>query len=381
MRLALAFLLALTVVLQVIWALPVNDARDDRGAPATGRGIIAIAFTYPTNTLLNNSLVEFWGTTSDNDAVVKVELSPDGVNWTAATDKGGAVAFSNWSCTLLLSEGTHTVLARGNDTAGSENQTSIGITIDLSPPVLSVTSPKDDFLTNQTMLPVTGQTEPGARLTIGADAATVHPDGSFNATTRLVPGNNILVVRARDAAGNEAVVTLKGILDAVAPFLNAWATVTLTNRSFVPVFGETEPGASVTVAGRVVVVGVFGNFSTGVDLVPGMNQVTVSSHDRAGNYNIALVEVVLDATPPEVTITRPANVTVVSDPDVEVCGTASDQSGITGVQVGVDDLNYTLAGGNTTWRGRVRLPEGEHNISVLVFDRAGNTNRTTRRIT
>jgi hypothetical protein len=381
MRLAAAFLVALTIMLQVIWAVPAGDAQNDRSAPAAGRGILSIAFTGPAETTLNRTTVDFTGTTSDTDAVVKVELSPDGVIWTPATDNGGPSAFSNWSCTLQLPEGTNTVTARGNDTAGSGNTASVVITIDLLPPALSVTSPHEGVLTNKTMFPVSGQTEPGAKLTIGADAATVLPDGSFNATTRLVAGNNIVEVRATDAAGNEAFTTLKVFLDAVAPFLNAWATVTLTNRSSVPVFGETEPGANVTIAGSEVLVGVFGNFSAGVALVQGMNQVLVSSHDRAGNYNFALVEVVLDDRPPQVTITKPENATVVNDPEIEVCGTASDQSGITGVQVGVDGHNYTLAGGNTTWRGSVRLPEGEHNISVLVFDRAGNSNLTNMKIT
>lgn len=381
MRIAVTLLLALASVLQAVWALPVDDARDGRDAPATARGIPAIAFTEPVCTTLNRTLVDFKGTTSDTDVVASVELSPDGANWTAATDNGGAVAFSSWSCTLWLAEGTHTVTARANDTAGSENRTSIGITIDLSAPMLSVESPGDGFLTNRTMLPVTGRTEPGATLTIGADSASVLPDGSFNATTRLAVGDNLLVVRARDAAGNQAVVTLKGFLDAVAPPLNALASVTLTNRSSVRVFGDTEPGANVSVAGREVSVGEFGNFSTLVEMVAGWNQVAVSSRDRAGNYNFAIVEVFRDVVPPEVTITRPTNVTVVNDPDVEVCGTASDQSGITGVQVGVDDQNYTLAGGNTTWRGRVRLPEGEHNISVLAYDRAGNPSLIRIRMT
>jgi hypothetical protein len=155
----------------------------------------------------------------------------------------------------------------------------------------------------------------------------------------------------------------------------------LTNRTSVPVFGETEQGAVVSVAGAVVPVGQYGNFSASVDLLPGMNRVTVSARDQAMNYNFAVVEVVLDATAPSVLITRPAEMAVVGDQLVEVCGTASDESGIAGVQVGVDDQNFTLAGGNTSWRGTVRLAAGTHNISVLVFDRAGNSNRAHRTVT
>lgn len=381
MKVAAAFLIASFIALPAAWALPAGDAPDGPAAPPAGRGTPAVAFTGPAGTLLNRSLVDFQGTAADTDTVVAVQLSRDGVNWTAATDRGGAVPFSNWSCTLWLPEGTHNVTARANDTAGAEGRATLEVRIDLSPPALEVTSPPGDFLTNITMFPVTGRTEPGAAVRVGADPAAVLPDGSFNATVRLVAGSNLVEVRARDPAGNEAAATINGFLDAVAPFLNAWATVTLTNRTSVPVFGETELGADVSVAGSEVPVGVFGNFSADVELAPGMNRVTVSAHDRAQNYNFAIVEVVQDSVPPGMIIARPANGTAVSDPVVEVCGTASDPSGIAGVQVGVDDQNYTMAGGNTSWRGTARLKEGQNNITVLVFDRAGNSNRGSCAIT
>jgi len=381
MRVAAAFLIASLLALPAAWAFPAGDLPGGSAAPPAGRSAPVIAFTGPAGTLLNYSLVEFWGTTADSDTVALVELSRDGVNWTAATDTGGATPFSTWSCTLWLPEGAHNVTARANDTAGFENRATLEVRIDLTPPILVVERPQKDFLTNQTMLPVAGRTEPGAAVRIGTEAVTVLPDGSFNATTQLVAGSNLVEVRSRDQAGNEAAVTINGFLDAVAPFLNAWATVTLTNRSSVPVFGETELGANVSVAGSDVPVGEYGNFSAGVELSPGLNRVTVSSHDRAGNYNFAIVEVVQDVSPPEVQITGPADRTSVTDPLVEVCGTASDQCGIAGVEMGIDEGNYTLAGGNTSWRGTVRLPAGTHNISVVAFDRAGNSNRTSRSIT
>jgi hypothetical protein len=381
MRIASALLLAALFALPAAWALPAGEAPGGAASAAGGRGVPAVAFTEPSATLLNGSLVVFRGTVSDTDAVRAVELSRDGLNWTPATDLGGAVPFSNWTCTLWLPEGTHNVTARANDTAGSEGRAVLGLAIDLTAPALVVDTPQKDLLTNRTMLPVAGRTEPGATVRVGSEPAAVLPDGSFNATARLVPGANLVEVRSRDPAGNEAVETFNVFLDAVPPSLNAWATVTLTNRTSVPVFGETEQGAVVSVAGVDVPVGLYGNFSASVDLVPGMNRVTVSARDRAQNYNFAVVEVVLDATAPSVLITRPAGMAVVSDPVVEVCGTASDGSGIAGVQVGVDDQNYTLAGGNTSWRGTVRLPAGTHNISVLVFDRAGNSNRTHQTIT
>jgi hypothetical protein len=381
MRIVSVLLIAALFALPAAWALPSGEGPGGAGPAAPGRALPVVAFTAPSAPLLNHSLVEFRGTVSDIDAVASVELSRDGLNWTAATDEGGAVPFSNWSCTLWLPEGAHNVTARANDTAGNPGEAVLGLAVDLTPPALVVDTPQNGFLTNRSHLPVAGRTEPGASVTVGAEAAAVGPDGAFCATARLNAGSNLVEVRSRDPAGNEAAVTLSGFLDALAPFLNAWATVTLTNRTSVPAFGETEPGSNVTISGAAVLVGQYGNFSAPVELSPGQNRVIVSSHDRAGNYNFAIVDVIQDSVPPGVAIARPANLAVFDRPELEVCGTASDENGIAGVQVGVDDQNYTQAGGNTTWRGTVRLTEGVHTVSVLVFDRAGNSNRASVTVT
>ncbi len=170
---------------------------------------------------------------------------------------------------------------------------------------------------------------------------------------------------------------INGVMDNVPPFLNAWAAVTLTNRSGVLVFGETEPGSAVSVAGDDVLIGAFGNFSTTVGLAPGNNRITVASHDRAGNYNFAVVEVLWDNVPPGLDILKPAEGQVINAPSLEVCGTSYDANGIAGIEVGVDDANYTFAAGNVSWRGMVMVPEGNHTVDVLAYDRAGNSNKVS----
>lgn len=381
MRLLAVFLVASAFLLQAAGAFPAGEAGAGGPESLPGRGDPVLAFTHPTTTLLNYTDVEFRGTTQDTDTIASVRLSTDGLIWTPATDTGGATPFSTWSCTLPLSAGDHMVTARANDTSGSETSISINITIDIEGPPLEVYSPRDNALTNLSIIPVSGMTEPGAVVLVGTESATVETDGSFNGSARLNNGANTLRVTARDGAGNVEGRELRVNLDTIPPWLNAQASDTLTNRSSVTVFGDTEPGSSVMVAEREVPVGEFGSFSTSVPLSPGLNAIPVSSRDRAGNWNFALVEVVMDNVLPEVRISWPEDGAVVYGPMVGVCGTASDQSGITHVQVGVDGLNFTLAGGNTTWAGTVQLPEGEHTIDVLVYDRAGNLNRTELRMT
>jgi hypothetical protein len=291
-----------------------------------------------------------------------------------------ALSGGSFNITVALKAGWNVWELLATDPAGNEGRESVAVLRDTTPPNLTVLSPRDDFLTNQTQMTVIGQTDPGTAVTVGGAPAAVGPDGRFNGTAALVPGNNIIEVVARDTAGNDAVISVKGFMDNVPPFLNAWAAVTLTNQSSALVFGETEPGSNVSVAGRTVPPGEFGNFSAMVDLATGNNRITVSSHDRAGNYNFAVVEVLQDNIPPELTVLKPSDGEVLNAPSLEVCGTSSDANGIAGIEVGVDDQNYTFAAGNVSWRGMVMVPEGNHTVDVLVYDRTGNSNKTSRRV-
>jgi hypothetical protein len=76
---------------------------------------------------------------------------------------------------------------------------------------------------------------------------------------------------------------------------------------------------------------------------------------------------VLDTTPPTLTITSPADGTIVTTSSIIVTGTASDESGIANVTV-----NGILAAGTTSWSANLTLTEGENMITVVATDTAGN---------
>jgi hypothetical protein len=93
-----------------------------------------------------------------------------------------------------------------------------------------------------------------------------------------------------------------------------------------------------------------------------------------------VVEIFRDVVPPQIIIIRPSDREVLNLTEVEVDGTAEDANGIAGVEVGVDDRNFTFCNGTTTWKGTVRLSEGNHTIQVIAYDRAGNSNRAVRNV-
>lgn len=83
----------------------------------------------------------------------------------------------------------------------SENQ--LGILKDITPPVLAVDSPADNFETQAATIDLSGSTEAGARVFVNGNEVE-NNQGSFSAKIDLVIGSNIIKIGAKDAVGNYA---------------------------------------------------------------------------------------------------------------------------------------------------------------------------------
>lgn len=110
----------------------------------------------------------------------------------------------------------------------------------------------------------------------------------------LEEGPNVLVVTAHDLAGNMA-TPFSGLvtLDTVPPYLEVrsphqgW----LTSRDSAIVEGLTEPGAVLTIGGRVQHANNLGFFRVEVPLRRGSNVIDVTATDEAGHVNSTAIEV------------------------------------------------------------------------------------------
>lgn len=145
---------------------------------------------------------------------------------------------NGYDCTYTpptaLSDGSHTVTINVSDNDGNAaTQASRAYTVDTVPPVLNVTSPVNDFLTNTAALVVQGTTNDAtsssATVTIklnGVDQGAVAvTGGAFTKSLTLASGSNTIVVRATDAAGKYSEVTITGTLDTSVPVISS---VTIT---------------------------------------------------------------------------------------------------------------------------------------------------------
>ena len=106
--------------------------------------------------------------------------------------------------------------------------------VDTVPPVLTLSSPTDKLVTNQSACTVKGTTNDATsspvtvtvKLNSGAaEAVTVGSDGSFSKALTLAEGTNTIIVVAKDGAGKTTTVTRTVTLNTVAPTIKS---VTIT---------------------------------------------------------------------------------------------------------------------------------------------------------
>ena len=73
---------------------------------------------------------------------------------------------------------------------------------DTTPPFITLASPKEGEIVTTAEVTLSGESEPGARLTVDGGYVPVGDNGAFGTALTLVPGPNTVAVAAVDAAGN-----------------------------------------------------------------------------------------------------------------------------------------------------------------------------------
>mgnify|MGYP001637454755 FL=1 len=134
-----------------------------------------------------------------------------------------------------LSDGSHTVTINCKDHDGNAaTEKSTTYTVDTVPPTLNVTSPADGLITAASSVTVAGTTNDATSspvvITIslnGTDQGTipVGTGGTFSKVVTLKEGSNTIIVKAKDAAGEESSVIRTVTLDTSVPKIKA-ATIT-----------------------------------------------------------------------------------------------------------------------------------------------------------
>ncbi len=292
---------------------------------------------------------------------------------TVDTDPKGAFKLE-----VELVEGENLLAVSARDPAGNTATVTLRIRLDTVRPHLTIEEPPEGLLTKSDRLRVTGEVEMEEGLVLSVGGVFALPvGGRYNSTVDLVEGTNLIVVTARDRAGNEAQVNRTVVRRTIAPMLKIVRPprdYLPTNEASYRLEGETAPDVALTVDGVAREVRSDGTFSAVVALKGGENAIVVQARDALGNEAKEVVHLILDTEPPELVLESPYS-GVTYDEAVNVTGRTDVGANLTvnGIDVAVD--------GRGRFSYKIHLHMGDQNITVVSTDSAGNAAEATVQVT
>lgn len=153
--------------------------------------------------------------------------------------------------TAALPEGPVTISAAIADLAGNvSNPARVEVMIDTVSPVVTISSPNPNTVTNQSALTITGSLSEAGTLKVNGIAVPVSASRTFSAPVTLTERSSTFSFVATDLAGNRGTASLSIILDTVPPAIPDLDRITLSE----PENGQvtiTGSAGGVEAAGRV----------------------------------------------------------------------------------------------------------------------------------
>ncbi|MBB4865608.1 hypothetical protein HNP46_004509 [Pseudomonas nitritireducens] len=333
-----------------------------------------------------------------------------------------------WSVTPTkdLPEGNNDITVIATDPAGNQSEpTVIHVVIDTTAPdapeahldPASDTGVKGDDITSETKPTIDGRTEPGATVVVvfpTGESVTAKADEkgewSVTPTQDLPEGKNDITIIATDPAGNSSEPTvISVVIDTTAPDApDAWLDPAsdsgtkgdnITNETKLTIDGKAEPGSDVKVifpTGEEIHVKADEKGDWKVtptqDLPEGINDITVTATDAAGNESQpTVISLDIDTTAPDadkLAITgvlddvglvtgniENGGTTDDAHPTINGTGTAGDTVVVYAKDVtGDHPIGSTTVKEDGTWSLTPELPlhAGVNELTAHELDAAGN---------
>jgi hypothetical protein len=281
---------------------------------------------------------------------------------------------------LVNTEGkTQSITQSVLDFAGNSASATAVISLDKTPPVITITSPTAGAVLSTSTITVQGTVTDAlsgvAAVNCGGSIATV-AGSSFTCSQTLVPGTNSIQIQASDAAGN-SVSTMTTVAYVKPPqiTITSPANSALFNQSPINVTGTVvDPTAHVLVNGLAAPVS-GNNFLATVPAQEGISTITAVVTNSDGSTDTASVQINLDTTPPHVAIYAPLDGSVTSDANMTVTGLVNDivvgtvnpqqaTVKVNGVAAQVANRSFSIS--------NIPLVVGPNLIHATAVDAAGN---------
>jgi len=341
-----------------------------------------------------SSTVNLGGSASDETGIASVSWSSD------RGYSGSCTGTTSWfGDGIPLKDGDNNITVTATDVAGNKGSDSITVTVpDSIAPVVTIIKPTSlgAWVTESGLIDLSGTSDDNIGVEVvswtnsrgGTGTCIGKGPWSVNAI-KLVPGTNILTVSARDLAKNvgSAVLTVT-YNDLVMPSVNIEAPTSedeyTTRTSTLTISGKASDDngvASVTWSnsrgGGGTAVGAVSWRITGVKLYTGLNLITITATDLAGNESSDTIRVTLeDIVNPVISISSPTDKSdwTTNSLTLDIGGSASDNVSVTAVKWSNDRGGAGDCVGTTSWTAvAIPLVVGKNVVTVTVYDASGRT--------
>ena len=281
--------------------------------------------------------------------------------------------------------GTVTVVSSGG-TASS----AFSVTPKATAPTLVISALADGSYTNNATLNISGSVSATAGIpsvTVNGQSITVMPNGTFSTAIALVVGANTITVVATDTTGNLKSDVRIINFDPVGPILviSMPADNSVSITSFITVTGSVNETSTVAVtnnSGSPQSATMNGNlFSANVNLVSGVNTITIVATDLAGNTSSAKRTVNYDTSKFTLAVTNPSQDMTTNRSTLVLMGTVTNSTKEITVTITMAGRTYTQMVTNGIFKQRLTFTSAKlYPITVTARDAAGNSSTVTRNI-
>jgi hypothetical protein len=322
----------------------------------------------------NQQTITLGGTASDNILVDRVEW------WNQANDAyGTASGTSSWTVAdiPLVLTGPNTISVYAFDEIGRYCESTITVYYDITPPTVAITTPTSDtgkpYYTGWYSILLSGSFSDetsidridGLNTATGAHIAHLSTPGLWVWNhVYLNPGANEIIITAYDKAGNSAEARLTIISDMESPICTItsptsdptfaatdnWVDLSGTSSDSSGVSSITWTNAATGESGTAT--GATSWAITGIPLIVGGNEITVTAIDLAGNSGDARITVLLAQTTSVATINE------------EPSSSGWYVSGKTTISLGVVDTQSLLSMSTDSLSGTQQKTDKVSNVTV-----------------
>ncbi|MFA5832146.1 MAG: RHS repeat-associated core domain-containing protein [Bacteroidota bacterium] len=330
-----------------------------------------VLYSPASDTLTKQSSITINGTVADS-AVITVTFNGD----TVIVGSDGS-----YSGNVQLNEGKNIITIIATDAAENSTTVTRTVTMDSTPPSMTVSDPTEGIITIQNSVAVSGTVNDSTTVTVVMNGDTVEVNsGTFTHSVTLNEGHNIITIVATDGAGNLTTLTRTVIKDSQNPSLTVVNPENgiIVNQNSIVVSGTVFDSTIVvlTVNGTSVLIDSTGSFNLSFGLVEGLNNITITATDAAGNISTIIRTIILDSQSPLLIITSPANNLITNQTSVTISGSFSDSNEVVMSVNG----NIVLHDGNGNFTTSVVLSEGTNTITIESIDAAGNISTEMRTV-